>query len=78
MAGYQFKSKTLQAIQANKAKQDGVAASEIAKMRIEIERLKRKVEELTGERGDNPAVREKSFGGLFTSALRSSASWFGL
>ena len=29
MAGYQFKSKTLQAIQANKAKQDGVTASEI-------------------------------------------------
>ena len=66
MAGYQFKSKTLQAIQANKAKQDGVTASEIAKMRIEIERLKRKVEELTGERGDNPAIRAKSLGGAVT------------
>lgn len=69
MAGYQFKSKTLQAIQANKAKQDGVAASEIAKMRIEIERLKRKVEELTGERGDNPAIRAKSLSGAVTRAF---------
>ena len=77
MAGYQFKSKTLQAIQANKAKQEGVTASEIAKMRIEIDRLKRKVEELTGERGDNPAVRKKSFGGLFTRAFNSASNWFG-
>ena len=69
MAGYQFKSKTLQAIQANKAKQDGVTASEIAKMRIEIDRLKRKVEELTGERGDNPAIRAKSLSDAVTKAF---------
>jgi hypothetical protein len=74
---YQFKSKTLQAVQANKAKQDGVSASEIAKMRVEIDRLKRKVEELTGERGDNPAVREKSFGGLFSRAFTSVGGLFG-
>ena len=30
---------------------------ELAKLRQEVERLKRKVQELTGERGNDPAVR---------------------
>lgn len=56
-----YKSKAMQAIQANKAQREGAAAAEIAKMRLELERLKRKVEELTGERGTNPAVRKAEF-----------------
>jgi len=75
-----YKSKTLQTIFAKRTQaqqQGGYTAAEFAKLKIEVERLKRKVEELTGERGDNPAVREKSFGGLFSRALTSVGGLFG-
>lgn len=38
--------------------QPGSDALELARLRQEVERLKRKVEELTGERGNSPAVRK--------------------
>ena len=41
-----------------KPKPPGSDANELARLRQEVERLKRKVEELTGERGNNPAVRK--------------------
>lgn len=46
---YAFKSKAMQAIQSKKTSEN--SATEIAKLRLEVERLKRKVETLTGERG---------------------------
>lgn len=60
---YVFKSKAMQAIQAKKTSESSVSATEIAKMRVEIERLKRKVETLTGERGTGTdrAVLKKEF-----------------
>lgn len=60
---YTFKSKAMQAIQAKKIAESSVSATEIAKMRVEIERLKRTVETLTGERGTgaDKAVLKKEF-----------------
>ena len=62
-----YKSKAMQAIQAKKAESNSAAATEIAKLRIEVDRLTRKVQELMGERGDNPAIRKKDVESLFSS-----------
>lgn len=48
---YTFKSKAMQAIQSKKIAESSVSATEIAKIRVEVERLKRTVETLTGVRG---------------------------
>lgn len=64
-----YKSKAMQAIQAKRGESNSAAAVEIAKLRIEVDRLTRKVQELMGERGDNPAVRVKTFSSMFSNAV---------
>lgn len=63
---YAFKSKAMQAIQTKKVSENSVSATEVAKLRLEVERLKRKVETLTGERGDGSekAVLQKELNPL--------------
>ena len=65
----QYKSKAMQAIAAKKGESSSASAIEIAKLRTEVDRLTRKVQELMGERGDNPAIRKKDVRALFASSL---------
>jgi phage shock protein A len=52
-----YRSKALQDLFGSKQTSPYDTASDIAKLKTEVARLKLKVEELTGERGKNPAVR---------------------
>lgn len=54
-----YKSKALQNIYGSSSRTEVNNASDIAKLKREVERLTLKVEQLTGERGDNSAVRSK-------------------
>ncbi len=58
---YQFKSKTLQAIQAKREQQAREVVTGIA---ADFNRVKQKVEELYGERGQNSAIRRQELAGL--------------
>lgn len=73
---YPFKSKAMQAIQSKKASENSVSATEIAKLRLEVERLKRKVETLTGERGTgtDKAVLQSEFDELKATVAGLSAA----
>lgn len=76
-----YKSKTLQALAAKRAQnaqQGGYTAAEFAKMKLELEQIKRKVEELTGERGENPAVRTKTFKDTFSKLMTDGRPFGGV
>ena len=66
---YQFKSKTLQAIQAKKEQQAKETVSLIAQ---QFNRVRQSTEELTGERGSNRAVRQEDFAPAATVKLKST------
>lgn len=65
---YQFKSKTLQAIQAKREQQAKETISAIAQS---FNRVKQITEELTGERGGNRAVRQADISPAKTYKLKS-------
>jgi hypothetical protein len=71
---YQFKSKTLQAIQAKREQQAREVVTGIA---ADFNRVKQKVEELYGERGQNSAVRRQELAAAATVKLKSAAIGFG-
>lgn len=65
---YQFKSKTLQAIQAKREQQAREVVTGIA---ADFNRVKQKVEELYGERVQNSAVRRQEFSAAGTVKMQS-------
>lgn len=71
---YQFKSKTLQAIQAKREQQAREVVTGIA---ADFNRVKQKVEELYGERGQNSAVRRQELAAAATVKPQSAAIGFG-
>ncbi len=71
---YQFKSKTLQAIQAKREQQAREVVTGIA---ADFNRVKQKVEELYGERGQDSAVRRQELASAATVKLKSAAIGFG-
>lgn len=62
----QPKSRTMQMIQA---KQEQQAKDLVARIGKEFSRVKQSTEELTGERGENRAVRQADFAGLTRAKL---------
>ena len=66
---YQFKSKTLQAIQAKQEQQAKETVSLIAQ---QFARVRQSTEELTGERGSNRAVRQTDIAPAKTYKLKSA------
>ena len=71
---YQFKSKTLQAIQAKREQQAREVVTGIA---ADFNRVKQKVEELYGERGQDSAVRRQELASAATVKPKSAAIGFG-
>ena len=71
---YQFKSKTPQAIQAKRQQQAREVVTGIA---ADFNRVKQKVEELYGERGQDSAVRRQELASAATVKLKSAAIGFG-
>lgn len=67
---YQFKSKTLQAIQAKREQQAREVVTGIA---ADFNRVKQKVEELYGERGQNSAVRRQELAAAATVKMLSGS-----
>lgn len=66
---YQFKSKTLQAIQAKREQQAKETISAIAQA---FNRVKQTTEELAGERGGNRAIRQADISPAKTYKLKSA------
>jgi hypothetical protein len=67
---YQFKSKTLQAIQAKREQQAREVVTGIA---ADFNRVKQKVEELYGERGQNSAVRRTELSPAPSAGMKTEA-----
>lgn len=65
---YQFKSKTLQAIQAKREQQAREVVTGIA---ADFNRVKQKVEELYGDRVQDSAVRRQEFAAAGTVKMQS-------
>lgn len=52
-----YRSQALQKIFGNESRLEQSNAADITRLRKQVETLTYKLQELTGERGDNPAVR---------------------